>query len=182
MRRATPADAAGIAGVHVRAWQIGYRGLVPDEILDGLSLARRKSTWHTLLARDGEGAFSLVAEDDRVVGFCSVIAPSRDDDAGVGTCEVAAIYVDPGHWRKGIGSALLVTALHQLGAARWDDVTLWVLAQNEGAIAFYRRFAFAADGAATWHELSGQREVRLRAPIRPARGDPTQRGSRRAYR
>lgn len=173
MRRATPADAAAIAGVHVRAWQIAYQGIVPDEVLDGLSLAQRESTWQTLLERNAEGAFTLVAErDDHVVGFCSMLAPSRDEDAGARTCEVAAIYVEPDLWRKGVGSALLVTALQEAGAAGWDDVTLWMFAANEDALAFYRRFAFAADGAETWHERSGQKEVRLRAPIVRVRSNP----------
>ena len=36
VRRATPEDAAGVAGVHVRSWQVAYRGLLPDDYLDGL--------------------------------------------------------------------------------------------------------------------------------------------------
>ena len=166
VRKATPADAPAIAGVHVRSWQVGYRGLVSDEVLSGLSIADRQSSWQALLERDVEGAFTLVAERDVLVGFCSMMAPSRDDDAGAGTCEVAAVYVEPEHWREGIGSALLVTALQEVAATGWDDVTLWVFAENEAAMRFYRRFGFAADGAETWHERSGQKEVRLRAPIK----------------
>ena len=168
MRRATPADAGAIADVHVRSWQIAYRGLVPDDVLDNLSPAHGESTWQTLLARNTEGAFTLVAERDQIVGFCSIVAPSRDDDADGRTCEVAAVYVDPGHWRAGIGSDLLVAALRDVAAAGGEDVTLWVLAENHAALAFYRRFGFVADGAERWHEPSGQNEIRLRAPINPA--------------
>ena len=166
VRRATPADATGVARVHVRSWQVGYRGLVPDEILDGLSVAGRERTWHALLERPTAGAFTLVAaERDRIVGFCSVIAPARDDDAGASTGEIAAVYVDPDHWRAGIGSALLATALRELGAAGWDDVTLGVFAENDLAVAFCRGFAIAADGARMTDAHSGQDEIRLRAPI-----------------
>lgn len=165
VRRATPADAGAIAGVHVRSWQVAYRGLVPDDVLDTLSLAHRESTWQTLLARNADGAFTLVAERDQIVGFCSIIAPSRDDDAGERTSEVAAVYVDPDHSRTGIGSELLAAALREVAAAGANDVTLWVFAENHAALAFYRRFGFVADGAETRHELSGQKEIRLRAPI-----------------
>lgn len=165
MRRATLEDARAIAGVHVRSWQTGYRGLVSDEILDGLSVADREATWQTLLQNSVEEAFTVVAErDGRVLGFCSMIAPSRDDDAGGGTCEVAAIYVEPERWRTGVGSMLLVAALRELDGS-WDEVTLWVFADNAGALAFYRRFGFHADGARTWHERCCQEEVRLRASI-----------------
>lgn len=166
VRRAAPADAAAIAGVHVRSWQIAYRGLVPDEVLDALSIAQRQTMWHSLLERSVDGAFTLVGErDDQIVGFCSMLAPSADDDRGGRTCEVTAIYVEPDLRRTGIGSTLLATALEEVRAAGWDAVTLWVFADNATARAFYRRFGFAADGAQTWHESSGQKEVRLRAPI-----------------
>src|ERR1700761_8473589 len=35
IRDATVADAAAIAGIHIRAWQAAYRGMLADEILDG---------------------------------------------------------------------------------------------------------------------------------------------------
>jgi hypothetical protein len=36
LRRAEPADAMEVARVHVRSWQVAYRGLLPDAYLDGL--------------------------------------------------------------------------------------------------------------------------------------------------
>ncbi len=108
---------------------------------------------------------SFVAERDQIVGFCSIVAPSRDDDAGASTCEIAAVYVDPDHWRAGIGSELLVASVREVAAAGGEDMTLWVFAENHVALAFYRGFGFIADGAETWHAPSGQKEIRLRAPI-----------------
>ena len=34
LRPAEPADAMDVARVHVRAWQVAYRNLLPDEYLD----------------------------------------------------------------------------------------------------------------------------------------------------
>jgi GNAT superfamily N-acetyltransferase len=80
-------------------------------------------------------AFTLAAErDDELVGFCSIATPSRDDDAGEATCEVAAIYVAPSVWRVGIGYALLDAALG--GKVRqdgWRVAILWVFAANASA-------------------------------------------------
>jgi len=36
VRAAEPADASEIARLHVRSWQVAYRGLLPDACLDGL--------------------------------------------------------------------------------------------------------------------------------------------------
>ena len=162
VRRARPADAAAIAGVHVRAWQIGYRGLVPDAILDAMSVREREARWGEILDRDDAASYTLVAERGRhLIGFCSIIAPSRDEDAGARTAEVAAIYVEPDAWRTGAGSALLSAALQGLRDDGWHAVTLWGFAANARARTFYERFGFALDGREELDERSGQQEVRL---------------------
>jgi ribosomal protein S18 acetylase RimI-like enzyme len=173
VREAGVEDAAAVAEIHVRAWQAAYRGLMPDEWLDGLTVERRTESWSEILARsDGRGS-TLVGVDDQagVVGFCSVSLPSRDEDAGPRTAEISAFYIDPSHWRSGVGRALLEEAVMRLREAEWDDVTLWVLAGNASALAFYERFGFAADGAEVEHVPSGVERVagvrahRLRAPL-----------------
>jgi hypothetical protein len=42
VRPAILADALSVAVVQVESWRSTYRGLVPDEYLDGLSIDRRE--------------------------------------------------------------------------------------------------------------------------------------------
>jgi len=35
----------GIAEVHVSSWQAAYRGVLPDDLLDGQSLPEREQSW-----------------------------------------------------------------------------------------------------------------------------------------
>lgn len=166
VRRAGPEDARGIARVHVRAWRAAYRGIVSDEALDRLSTDERERVWRNLLAdEDGcSGTIVVIGDDERVEGFCTVSLPSRDADAGRGTAEVTATYVDPARWRRGAGSALLRAALAELGLrGGFQEVTLWVLGANSGARAFYESFGFEPDGVSKAHEPSGQEVVRMRA-------------------
>jgi ribosomal protein S18 acetylase RimI-like enzyme len=167
IRRAAAADAPAIARVHVASWQVAYRGMVPDALLDELSVERRERGWRERLGRADDGAsFTLVAErDGAVAGFCSIAAPSRDGDAGERTAEVAAIYVEPAHWRSGVGATLLGEALDVLRADGFADVTLWVLEANARGRAFYERLGFAADGATQDLAELAAREVRLRAAL-----------------
>ncbi len=148
MRHAEKADVPAIAGVHVRAWRAAYRGLVHDAVLDSLSVAEREQMWNGLVPGRDDAHVTIVAEiEGEVVGFCSVAAPSRDADAPEGTAEIPAIYVEPDRRRGGIGAALLDAALVALEAAGWRRVTLWVVATNANARAFYARFGFVPDGA-----------------------------------
>ena len=166
VRRASVEDARAIAEIHVRSWRAAYRGLVPDAVLEELSVEQRERSWGALLDEGGSSAFTLVAERERrLVGFCSVATPSRDDDAGARTCEVAALYVEPDLRRTGIGGALLEAALADVRAAEWRSVTLWLLAGNDSARAFYERFGFAPDGAGKANERLGRPEARLRAEL-----------------
>jgi hypothetical protein len=46
LRRAEPGDAMDVARVHVRSWQAGYRGLLPDAYLDGLRPEERAGRYN----------------------------------------------------------------------------------------------------------------------------------------
>lgn len=51
--------------------------------------------------------------------------------------EIDHLYVDPKHWRRGIGADLL-----QRLQAESTRLSLWTFQNNGGARAFYRRFGF----------------------------------------
>jgi ribosomal protein S18 acetylase RimI-like enzyme len=162
VRPAEKGDILAIAGVHVRAWRAAYRGLVHDAVLDDLTVAEREQMWNALVPSRDDAHVTIVAEiDGEVVGFCSVTAPSRDADAPEGTAEIPAIYVEPDRRRGGIGAALLDAALVALEAAGWRRVTLWVIATNAAARAFYAHYGFAPDGASQTVEALGASLDRL---------------------
>ena len=101
-------DCEAIAAIHVRGWQVAYRGLLPDELLDGLSIEPRRRMCERIAQGRYGASCMLVAEDDEaIVGFAIVLTPAHDADLGSRTAELAAIYVEPERWRRGAGTALL---------------------------------------------------------------------------
>ena len=139
VRRAGPADAEQIAVVHVRSWQGAYRGLLPQEYLDGLDPADRTERWRRSLERNNwPAAGAIVAiSHGRVAGF-AYLGPARDIDAGgsrVG--EINAIYVLPDAWGTGLGRGLMTAALGELAAGGYEAALLWVLESNARARRFY---------------------------------------------
>jgi ribosomal protein S18 acetylase RimI-like enzyme len=165
VRRALPHDAPAIAAVHVHTWQAAYRGLVPDQLLDALSVTQREDVWRQVLAGDDGTRVYVAIGEGRVVGFCAVAAPSRDEDAEEGVAEIGAIYVHPDVWRSGVGRALMDVAIGDLQEDGWRWVTLWVFAENQQARDFYARLGFEPDEAEMTHAPSGGAEIRLRRPI-----------------
>jgi GNAT superfamily N-acetyltransferase len=159
VRKATPEDAAGIAGVQERGWQAAYRHVFPAEELDrgGFIHADR---WRERIVQPPPGWSTFVADrEGTVVGFTSV-GPSRDE-SGIG--ELYAIYVDPKQWSTGTGRALIEQAEEQLRTG-YAEITLWVLEDNPRAREFYERAGWSVDGGRKAEARWGVRapEVRYR--------------------
>ena len=163
IRPARVEDASQIARVHISSWQEAYAGIVPDDVLANLDVARRESEWHeNLESGPRRGIHTWLAEADvGPVGFAS-LGPSRDEDADSRVFEIYAIYLAPDAWGRGVARDLMRTMLAEPAAA--DPITLWVLADNDRARHFYRRHGFQHDGTERLESFGGARllEVRYR--------------------
>ncbi len=145
LRSAEPADAAEVAGLHVRSCQSAYRGLLPDEFLDGLRLEDR-AAHYTFGSPDAGAPATIVAVDGGAIrGFASA-GPCREPDA-TGTGELYAIHVDPCARGRGIGRQLMASARDCLTRLGFGQAVLWVLAGNQRAERFYRLDGWAPDGS-----------------------------------
>ena len=133
IRPALPADALAVAHVHVRAWQVGYQGLLPAGYLDGLR-AEDRAARYTFGAPSGP-ATSVAVEGDAILGFATI-----NDD------ELSALHVDPDAWSRGIGRALIAHARAGLAARGVSRAWLWLLAGNVRAQRFYERDGWIASG------------------------------------
>jgi GNAT superfamily N-acetyltransferase len=166
VRQAVVQDARAIAELHVRSWEAAYRGLLSDEEIDYFTLERRAEGWVDLLAEPGDNGqqtLVAVAPDAAIAGFSALSARSRDDDVSEGTGEVVAFYVDPRHFRAGVGRTMMRRSLDELRRARCREATVWVLSGNAGARTFYARCGFAPDGLE--RETAGVLDMRMRMAL-----------------
>jgi len=148
VRTARPSDAAAMGALVVRAWQATYRGLMPDDYLDGLTVDDRADLWTRVLTGDLDPPRAVfVAEDDdgRVVGFVAVGGEMDVAEATRG--EVYALNVDPDRWGRGVGLALLAAGCGYLHGFGFATAVLWVHPDNARACRFFRASGWRADGA-----------------------------------
>lgn len=145
VRPAAVDDALEIATLHIRTWQSAYRGQIPDEYLDALSVERRAEIWQNTLARQGLHRTFVGVVEGAIVGFCSV-GTCRDQDVGATGGELYAIYVDAQAENQGVGSALMAAGQAYLVELGFTQATLWVLESNEHARRFYEKKGWVADG------------------------------------
>ena len=126
VRPAVPDDAMAVARVHVRAWQVGYDGLMPAAYLASLRPEDRAARY-TFGRADGPRTVVGV-RDGVIAGF----ATTRDN-------ELMALNVDPDAWRAGVGQALIRAARATLAATGAHEGRLWMLVGNARAERFYTR-------------------------------------------
>src|SRR5579862_5770326 len=134
MRDAQPADADEVAGVHVRSWQVGYRGIVPDEYLDALRPEDRAPHYRFGDPDPLQPATIVALESGAICGFATTAPCEATDHAGAG--ELLALYVDPERWGLGIGRTLLAGARTRLARQGFTQAILWVLEGNHHAERF----------------------------------------------
>ena len=137
IRQATPDDSPGIARVHVDSWRSSYRGIVPQEILSGLSYDERQKLWDNILNSSRSDRHCFVAESQRaqIVGFaCGGVArESSRNYKG----EIYSIYLLQDYQRGGIGRRLLLSVAECLMDDDIGSMLLWVFEQNHSACRFY---------------------------------------------
>lgn len=171
IRRAREGDARGMAEVHVRTWQHAYRDLLPVEVLRGLSVDARAEWWQTEIHVVPENRRPWIAESAATIGGFVSVGPSRDALASPATGEIYAIYVAPECWDRGVGRNLLAHGERDLREHGYSDATLWVLADNSRARAFYEAAGWVTDGTERLERIGSHEigEVRYRRSLDPSR-------------
>lgn len=129
LRPATIADAHAIAMIHIAA----RREAMP--YLPELHTAEETEAWVREVVLPGQDVWVAVIHE-RPVGYVATMGTT-----------VEALYVDPRHLRRGVGSVLLRHAMDRSGGM----LDLWTFQRNSGARRFYEAHGFRAveltDGA-----------------------------------
>jgi len=118
-----------------------------------------------------DGRYYLAAVDgDEVVGYAGLLGPppgrgTARPGAG-GQADVLTMAVDPGHWGRGIGTALLQALLAEAVARGCGEVFLEVRVDNLRAQELYRRHGFVRIGLRRgYYQPSGTDAIVMRCPV-----------------
>lgn len=142
IRAAAPADVDEVVRIYIDSWNAGFGKL--------LSQADRTVTpdlikrWSRDLARPVPNRWWVAERQGLIVGFIG-ICPSRDPVAPrLG--EIDTIAVDPPHWRKRIGRALMSLAVRHMAADGYGGAIVWTVEGYARGIAFYEAMGLRRDG------------------------------------
>ncbi len=163
IREAVLADAEAIGRLHTRAWQAAYRGILPQEILDGLDVDERvEQRRKALIEPFRPDVVNWVLEDGGTVRGWAATSAARDEDLGDDTFELLAIYLRPEDVGLGYGRRLIQHCVAQGREQGFCEMTMWVLKGNERAQRFYGAAGFEADPRVSPVEFGETGALKLR--------------------
>jgi len=155
LRAAHLDDVDGLASCIVASWLQAHQHQIPCRLWE-----RRRRTWtvdvsasawkRTLLdiaaQADARSHVLVATESEEIVGLVT----GTVDDEGEG--EVHALYIAPGHQRRGVGQQLLATSFETFRAAGASSAKIVVLEANLPARRFYERLGGCEAGSGEVHE------------------------------
>lgn len=144
IREALPEDAYEYAACHISSWRSAYKGIVPDEYLDNLSIDQGAEKFKQNLDELKDYAYYCAIHENKIVGIL-IFGKSRDEDKP-NSGEVCAIYLTEEFWGKGYGGKMMNYAKDALKRIGYNEIIVWVLAENSRARRFYEKCNFIFDG------------------------------------
>lgn len=140
--RASPRDSDAIAEVHVKCWRTTYKGIVPDEKLDGLCREKSSLKWKEFFSKGScrlQNTVLLARSGGSAAGFCAggeVRKFSKRTEGYEG--EIKAVYVLSEHQKKGLGTEFLRKFEEIFRKNGIFSYIIWVLKDNDSKN-FYRK-------------------------------------------
>lgn len=159
IRQATMDDAKAIGLIGVISWKSAYRGIVPDEYLDSLTVEKRERYIAASLANTSR-RFIIAEADGEPVGM-ACFYPLCNGKANKELWELEAIYVLPQYWNKGIGRILINHVFQYIGEHNALVCILWVLNDNHRAKGFYEHIGLTNTGIEKIINIGGKNLIEV---------------------
>ncbi len=134
IRQANSNDALAIKQVHNTAYQISYRGYLPDEFLDTLTINEDIIQRTQKYLTQTECYVALI--NGKVIGFMYVCYPEDK------TFEIQALYIHPTYQKQGAGTALIQNLWKIKTKGVYKKCVVWTMKLGP-SLPFYKKMGFS---------------------------------------
>lgn len=139
----------GAIQVHGKAWRVAYDSLLPDSVLERVTVAPGPKTidaWRERLPDDEDpGAAQAITVQGQVRGYVYVRWRGTKEFVGPGEAGLKELYVHPDWWGAGLGTSLLGSAVVAV-PDHIKGLALDALKGNDIGRSFYESRGFTSDG------------------------------------
>ncbi len=147
--------ASAASRIYALSWKVGYKGIIPQKYLDGLTTGSWTPRFKEAVYKD------YILEDNGRYVAASSVSPARDGNMK-GWGEIVSLYVLPEYFRNGYGKLLFEHDVEQLKNDGFEKIYLWVLEENHRARAFYKAMGFFFNGDTSVINIGGEELTELR--------------------
>lgn len=137
LREAEPSDAAALAALSIEVWVYTYLRDGVSSFFADYALGTFTVDYYLGVLADEAETVIVSQNTQGIDGFARL---SRNRPAPVAGCsrfEISSLYVQPRHHGRGIGKALLMSAVARAKSMGASSIWLTTNAQNSPAIRFY---------------------------------------------
>jgi len=141
IRKATIQDLVEYTDCVIASWQSAYKGIVPDEYLNGMLADNKRQQLEKnkkALTEPGDCEYYCAIYERKMIGIL-VINKNHIENFW-------AIYLIEEFWGKGYGKEILDFAINELKCAGHKKICLWVFEDNKRARRFYEKNGFNYEG------------------------------------
>ena len=164
VRPARAEDVPEIARIQLDTWRLAYREVLPEPVLDALTVEAATEAWASAVGAPPSPAHHVLValEQHWLVGFAAVVPDEEEATAAFGP-----ILVEPRWGRRGHGSRLLAAAVDHARADGMRRAVAWVPEADRTTQAFLTSAGWEPDGFARGLDTgAGElREVRLHVSL-----------------
>lgn len=133
VRLAVPEDAPVLAKVRQKAWDSAYRGIYPDELIDGFDYKVHAEKFRKQIT-SGNSEVYVIADEDVPVGY--LVMGKTDWYKDFSAC-LRSLYLIPEYHRRGIGRKMMEFAKEWCRQRGYRSFFNSCNLHNQGARAFY---------------------------------------------
>lgn len=139
-------DEEELAYIQTESWNAGFKDILSEDVLQRYTQVNKATEMyrHILDQNIGNGYLLKVEGKPHCIAWWDA---TREKDMP-GYAELICIHSLQNQWRKGYGSKMMDAVLHDVAAAGYSKIMLWVFEANTRARRFYEVHGFAANGKA----------------------------------
>lgn len=144
IERAGMGDEMTLAYIQTESWKSGFKGILPDDILERCTQADRVSAMYRRSLEQNEGNGYILHVDGQAHCIAWWDAAREKDMAGY--AELFCIHSLQNRWRQGFGTRMMERVLRDMAEAGYRKVMLWVFEENIRVRRFYEANGFVNTG------------------------------------
>ena len=140
LRKAQAGDEKILAHIQTTSWKAAFANILsPEELERATDLSKAEAMYRRVLAA---GAVNLLIQTVDGQPHCIAGWSRNRCDLAQNIAELICIHSLPDKWHKGYGSQMMERLLEEMRQSGYEEVILWVFAENTRARRFYEKHGF----------------------------------------